>query len=62
MSYIIPSLIIILSLHAVHNMNAYMNGNVCLRFNSRTAGQILMNFGMDIMSLEAAVKSCSLIS
>lgn len=43
-------------LHDVHNMNTYRAVDVrpsVLVFNFRTAGRMLMNFGLNIMLLEA---------
>jgi hypothetical protein len=47
----------------MHNMNAYWADGVCLSvcrsewFNSRTAEQSLMKFGMNIMQLKATKNS-----
>jgi hypothetical protein len=56
--------VIMHSLHNVHEMNTQRAGHVCLSawFNSITAGRIWMKFGMDVMPLGTTLKSYFSIS
>jgi hypothetical protein len=51
------NLLIVYSLHDVHEVNIYRADHVCpsthlsIWFNSRTTGQIWMKFGTDVMPL-----------
>jgi hypothetical protein len=60
--------IIMRPLHFVHETNAERSDHVCLsvrlsaRFNFRTAGQIRIKFGKDVITLEATINSYFMIS
>jgi hypothetical protein len=48
--------IILRSLHSVHEQNSHRADSVCTH-DSRTAGRILMKFGMNVMPLETTPTS-----